>query len=271
MAILVKQSGISSGTVPDTLSNEPFATAGSIFYVDSVTGSDTNAGTLEEAPKATVFGASGALSVATTNVGDMIVCLATHRETVSSTYTFIAGTISIVGKGSGTSRATFTSSVTGQMLSFGAITDVWIENVVFAASTGATTVRLGGCYGLCVKNCQFYCGANDTADCVLIGASSVGTVLDGCTFTASASGAARAIKLSSASNTNGIRIQDCVIDGGSYGWSGAAVSITAAALAWKIRGLTLSNYSDLNISTSGAKGNIIGLTVDESSSWQWNP
>lgn len=276
MAIQVKQSGVATGTAPLTLTRTPYATNASIYYVDSAStlgaASDSNTGLLEELPKATVFGASGALASATSGASTLIVCASTHRETVSSAYTFGAATVSIISKGSGSNRATFTNAVAGTMLATSTFALGRLENLVFAASTAATTSRLTvGAAGWEIRDCQFYCGASDTADCILVNASAEHLVIRGCTFTASVAGATRAVKLASATTTTNILVEDTTFDGGTAGWAGDAFSATAAVTGFRIRNVSLLRYSDMNLGTTGAKGYISGITTDNTSSWTWNP
>ncbi len=273
MAVQVKPNGITTATAPLLLTRAPYITQASIYYVDSITGSDANTGLLQEKPKATVFGASGALSVATGSASTLIVCLSTHRETVSTSYAW--GTIGaiVVSLGSGTNRATFTSSVAGIMLDMTGANagECWLENLIFAASTGVTTARISTDEaGLTIKDCQFNCGANDTADTVLITGSVYRRTVTGCTFTVTAAGAARGLRINSGGSH--VEIEDCTFDGGAYGWAGDACGfVTTACPLFRISNLTLSNYSDLNIGITGCKGRISGLTADATSSWQWTP
>lgn len=271
MAVQVRPNGITTATAPLTLTRTPYVTQASIYYVDSVTGSDSNTGLLQEKPKATVFGASGALSVASSSASTLIVCLATHRETVSSSYAWGVIGAMIIGLGSGTSRPTFTSAVAGIMLDMTGANagECWLENLVFAASTAATTARISTDEaGLTIKDCQFNCGANDTADTVLITGLVYARTISGCTFTVTASGAARGLRINSGGSH--VVIEDCTFDGGAYGWAGDACGfVTTACPLFRIRNLTLSNYSDLNIGVSGCKGYISGYTIDATSSWQW--
>lgn len=273
MAIFSKLEGISSvSTAPSTLSQTPYLTTGGIRYVDSVTGSDSNSGLREEAPKATVFGAAGALSVTTDGVSDLIVCKSTHRETISSAYTFATPMtyVSIVGIGSGTARPTFTSAVAGVAITTAQV-GTRFENLLFAASTAATTSRItitgAGCE---VRDCQFNAGANDGTDQVLInGAADVSVV--GCGFTVTAaggSGSQTALRVIGASPR--LFVEDVTINGGSAGWNGTAFLINSADVdGFRVRNLTLSNYSEWANGTSGSRGYVSGITADATSHWAW--
>jgi hypothetical protein len=258
---------VNPGTEPKSITLEK-------AYVDSATGNDSNTGLLEESPKQSVFGGSGAMASASVvdGAGALVVCAASHREAaISSAYSFSKGGVSIVSKGSGSDRATFTSAVAAQPLftSNGKEYNRF-ENCIFAASTAASTARFNiSNAGWELRDCYFYCGANDAADTVLVSANGVDLALIGCTFKASVAGAARAIKASGA--CAGLLIEDCTVDGGSVGWAGDAVSLAAAITGFRIRNLTLQNYSDLNLSVTAAKGYISGINCDATSSWTWTP
>lgn len=254
MAIIVHPSGLA--TSGPTFATREFIGSAPIYWVNSVTGSDSNAGTVRTLPKATVFGASGAVSVATGGA-NVIVCESTHTETISSASTWSAlggsaGCI-LVSLGSGTARATFTSSVAGVALTIN-VTDVCIENCYFAASTAATTSRITVTSGnFQLKDCQMDLGANDATDGLLLNYTTGGPArVSGCTFksTGAASGTTQVgLRLTGASP--GAFIEDCTFDGGASSFSEAAIDIdTATADRFVIRGLTLQNYSLVKVATT---------------------
>lgn len=280
MAVLVKLNGVASSG-PTTLTDTPYITTGTIIYVDSVTGADANAGTREEKPKATVFGASGALTAATDGASDLIVCLSTHRETISAaafwtTTGLTAGVdltnLSMVGRGTGTSRPQFTSAVAGVGLTVRAVGSR-IENCYFVASTAATTSRItftSTATGGEIKDCYFECGATDD-DCIIVNAATDNRI-EGTTFKATAAPASgtaqRAIRFTGAAVRGMVR--SCIVDGGSVGWTGNAIGgDSATADGFRIQKLTLSNYTKLVFSTAGAKGYISGVTSDTTSAFSW--
>ena len=81
-------------------------TTGTVFYVDSVTGSNGNKGTDPKLPFATV---DAAISACTANKGDTVVVMPGHAETVTATSIAldVAG-VTIVGYGNGLKRPAFT-------------------------------------------------------------------------------------------------------------------------------------------------------------------
>ncbi len=267
MAILVRNSGFSS-TGPDLLIGYPYLSSDTVIFVDSVTGSDSNAGTEEKAPKATVFGASGAISVCTTGQSNMIVCFATHREAVAA-YTWSTAGVTLISRGSGSARAQFTNSdiitVTG--------TEVRIENCYFPAASAAINRKFSiGASGFEMRDCKLDGGANEATDLVLVNAVANAT-FRGCTFsvTASVTGTTRTGLRITGASTNAL-VESCTFDGGSYGWtSGYACKVESATTdRFRLRDLTLSNYSFAGASTTGAKGMIGGShSVDATSGFTW--
>ncbi len=81
-------------------------TTGTVRFVNSVTGSDNNAGTDPAAPKATL---QAAIDLCTANKGDKIIVMAGHAETVTSTSINLSKAgVSIICLGNGLERPTFT-------------------------------------------------------------------------------------------------------------------------------------------------------------------
>ena len=81
-------------------------TTGTVIFVNSVTGSNDNAGTDPGSPKATV---QGAISVATASKGDKIICMPGHAETVTATSINLSKAgVHVICIGTGLARPTFT-------------------------------------------------------------------------------------------------------------------------------------------------------------------
>jgi hypothetical protein len=265
MAIVSKQSGISTATGPTWL-GESLVTSDTIFWVDSVTGADVNAGE-EWLPKATLFGASGAIAACTTSNSNIIVCKKTHRETLTGAYTFSFNGVTVVSLGSGTDRAQiqsagFTISVSG--------TEVRMHNLYFPASSGTCTSRItvtGA--GFEFYEGQIDSGSNDTTDGLLISAVAHATVR-GSTFKATGrpSGTTQRGLRNTGASTN-MLVEDCTFDGGTVGYSDACLKIdTATADRFRLRSITLQNYAVAKISTSGIKG-FATYTADATSRLDW--
>lgn len=271
MALILQPAGLATSG-PSFVTDE-FWGSNNTIWVDSVTGNDANAGTRREKPKATVFGAAGAHSVCTANEANVIVCLNTHRETISGAFTWSAGGATLISLGSGTDRATITSAVAGVAITVTGA-NAWFENIYFAASTAATTAQIsnttGG--GLVLKDCQFDSGSNDANDSVLLNFTTNGNAhVRGCTFKSTVLPAgATQVGLRVTGASPGAIIEDCTFDGNGIGWTlGAFVIDTNTADRFKIRRLTLQNYSVGKITVSGIKGNITVKSCDATSRVEW--
>jgi hypothetical protein len=271
MAVIHRPSGLSTATGPRILTAGPYLSSDTVIYVDSVTGSDSNTGLREELPKASVFGASGALSVCTTLQSHLVMCLKTHRETVASAYSTAKGNCTVASLGAGTDRATFTSAVAGIACDVAGIGMRW-ENVYFAASTAATTAWFrASAVGFELRDCWFDLGASDYTDSVLINAVA-NCVVRGTTFkcTATESTGTARIGVRVTGAATGCLIEGCTFDGSSYGWSsGYALRIESTTTdGYRIRGCTAQNRSVISVAT-GAKGYISDISTDATSRYEW--
>jgi hypothetical protein len=129
------QTQIKGGLLVDgvpTLGSSLPMTLGSYFFVDSVTGNDSNDGLSKESPLATI---TAALALCTASKGDVIVLFPTHAETIA-----VAGGItvskigvSIIGLGNGSNRPTLTFSAVGSTFAVTAAA-VTISNIRVTSS-----------------------------------------------------------------------------------------------------------------------------------------
>jgi hypothetical protein len=115
-------------------------TTGSIFFVDSVTGSSGNSGETIGSPLAT---ADQATNKCTANKGDVVYFLPNHAETLGDNKTSwvpdIAG-VTYVGLGNGTDRPEFTFSGTSSEIEIGAA-NITFKNLRFKG--GVSAIDLG--------------------------------------------------------------------------------------------------------------------------------
>jgi hypothetical protein len=104
---------------------------GSYFYVDSVTGNNSNDGT-KESPLATI---TAALALCTASNGDVIVLFPTHAETIATAGGITVSKIgvTILGLGRGSNRPTLTFSAVGSTLAVTAAS-VTISNIRVTSS-----------------------------------------------------------------------------------------------------------------------------------------
>lgn len=195
-----KQSGGMFEVVNETL------TTGSIFFVDSATGTNSvGGGRNPDSPLATL---DYAIGLCTASKGDMIYVMPGHAETITAADGFdadVAG-IRIIGMGWGDLRPTFTFTQTASDVAIGA-NNVWIENLRFVAGVSAVVrgVNVEGKTGVVFKNCEWYWGGTtgyDFVDSLILAAGSSRCIIDNCRFLAEpgVAGAATAVKLSGASH-----------------------------------------------------------------------
>ena len=274
MAITTWVNGLSSSTGPNYVGYKPTWTSGTVLWVDSQTGDDDNDGLLEELPKATL---ASAVDDAGTDNADTIIIKSGHQETLSSSQSFSSKAgLTIVGLGTGNNRPRFTCSGTVDMWAVNA-SNIWIENIYFAASTGEALSRLKIVEpGVTVKDCYFQCGTQDTTDTVFLGPDSTNCRLTGCTFVSTGTTSAqpgRAVFCNEA--ILGIVMEDCTFDGGSGGWSDNAVSIVSGestpAKFFRFINTVFTGYSDMGIGGEGAEGSIVGVVQSGTGSVTWVP
>jgi len=225
---------------------------GNVYWVDSVSGSDANAGTEPELPKATW---TSAYSVASSN--DVILCAANHVETISGAATLATANVTTIGLAVGSSMPRFTSAVAGAMWTVTGAASKFF-NCYFPASTAATTARIAisTATNVLLDGCYFECGANDTTNCVSIAAA--GARIEHTSFVATASRPARAINITAA--VADVHLRDVLVDGGSYGWSSHAIDNTSAAATRVFaQDVRLANRSDFFMSVTGSSYQMFGV------------
>lgn len=226
--------------------------SGNVRWVSSThtAASDANTGLERELPKATWTSAYSASSA-----GDVIVCEASHAETISVANVLGTADVLTVGLGSGSSKPRFTSAVAGVMWTLNTNL-LGFCNLYFPASTAATTIRIS-CNGAVgrVWNCDFECGANDTTSTIQVTGNNVW--LESLTFLATASRPARAIRVTGA--VTDLAVKDVLLDGSSYGWANPALSVEAAVTRAHLENVRLANYSDVVFTTTGATYKLFGV------------
>lgn len=183
------------------------STTGTVFYVDSATGSDvTNDGRSSSRPRATL---DSAIGLCTANKGDVIVVMPGHTETIAAANGFdadVAG-ITIVGLGQGASRPTFNFTATASDVAVGAAS-VKFLNLRFVAGISAVvrgvSVEAAGT-DFHMEGCEFYWGGTtgwDFVTSVLVAAGAHRATFINNRFLAepAVAGASEAIRLSGASH-----------------------------------------------------------------------
>jgi hypothetical protein len=202
---------------------------GEVYWVNSVTGDNANAGTNRLEPKATL---AGAISAATTANGDIIIIESGHTETSATEITIDKSNLKIYGLGTGTTKPTFTVNGNVDLINFSA-SMIEINNLRFAKGTAAHTARVninGGVHA--VRNCDFICGVNDLNSITIESPSgtTIYPTIEGCTFTIEEDGPDTGIVIQAAIAT-GVNIISNTFDGGDYNFDlGGVYTSTATKL-----------------------------------------
>jgi hypothetical protein len=157
----------------------PIVTTGTIYFVDD-SGSNNNSGLDPDQPFATLAYAE---SQCTAGVGDVIVLMPGHAETVATAITLNTQGLRVVGLGHGALRPNFTVGVAGDIITLDA-DDIWVDNIMFTghATTAATSfINVNGNDDILVSNCLFM-GLADPVEMITIAASSDRLHFRDCTF-----------------------------------------------------------------------------------------
>lgn len=253
---------MASYVYPDGLggsSGDSLATAGGlhitdglgVYFVDSATGNDSNAGTDRAQPKATLASAITAASD-----DEFIVLLDGHAETLTAEQA-IAERLTIIGEGSSGGKPTvkFTmNSATAQMFNVTG-TNVEFRNIFFEEQSQANSGSLisvnAGRFAMI--GCYLEADGNSDAECVLLTGSAEEFWLESCTFVSTGTSVTdvpeNAVRVSGA--VADCTIRDCIFDGGTYGWeSGRAYDETAAVTRLRATGISLLRGASMRINAS---------------------
>jgi hypothetical protein len=252
-----------TGTVfengPALLQLSPAYLSANVQWVDTINGSNANAGTTPELP---VKGVAQAITNISSTPNQLIIIGEGSTETLSGSQAFSTAGTYIIGCGVGATRPRYTCSGSVSLFAASAA-GIRFRNIYFPASTAAATARINiTAAGCTVRDCYFECGASDTGSGLILGSGSSNSTVRDTTFLATASRPATAITVSSASTDN--RFESVVIDGGSFGWTAAAFNVTGAALRIGIEGVSMLRRSDY-ASITGCTYQLFGLTNDGTS------
>ncbi len=112
------------------LGAESLFTTGKVYFVNSVTGSNDNAGLDPTAPKATV---QGAISACTASNGDKVVVMVGHAETVTATSINLSKAgVTVICLGAGSNRPTFTYGAAAATITVSAANCAWMGGLMVA-------------------------------------------------------------------------------------------------------------------------------------------
>lgn len=242
------------GTTGDTLVvARPFLTTGDVWYVNSANGVDaaSPAGKQRTAPLATVAQAIANAA----NDGDDIVCLPGHTETLTSALA-ITKVVRIIGEGSGIgSMPKFIRNHGSNGLITMASGSIELRNLYFPIGLLAnSTVRVAlgaGTGDSRVIGCYFECGATDTGAALDLN-SCLRARIEGCTFISTSTTTAPHSAIKMATANNDVSILNCVLSGGTKGWSNQyALDATGGACTrLRIENLSLLLDSDVGLHAS---------------------
>lgn len=233
--------------------------SGTIVFLDTINGSNASSGLAPELPVQTL-----AQAVTNSSANGIILIGAGSAETLGSSQTLSLAGLHIIGCGAGTSRPRYTCSGTSISMFAPSATGIVIENLYFPSSSGASNQRIGITGGTVeVRDCYFECGGQDTDHAITVAGSGANAYIKGCTFASVASRPFSGLGVTAA--LADVAVEDCVFDGGSFGWSGDAFRVTGTATRLKIRNVSLIRRSDFNLTPTATSYKAFGLTGDGTS------
>lgn len=147
--------GLISNAATHLLGAGSLFTTGTVFYVDSVTGTNGNLGIDPKSPKGTV---AGALLACTANKGDKIMVMPNHAETITATSLDlnVAG-VSIINMGNGkTDQPTYTFDAAASTIDVSAADISWMGGYFTATKLDvASAFTTGAAKGFSVEGGLF--------------------------------------------------------------------------------------------------------------------
>jgi len=214
-------------------------TGGSIFFVDSNTGTDAAGwGQNPSAPVATIDYAVG---LCTASKGDIIYVMPQHAETVTSAITVDIAGVSIIGMGTGANMPTITPNGAIDAMTVTAA-DVLIENLIFAVpGTDAQTADINVAGARCTIRNTVHHGSttnNNKVDIITLTATAHDARLEGVKIYNDTVEVVSGITLEGACKRvtiTGVVVQD------SIGFTNGALSDEATALQLYVDDSVFSN------------------------------
>jgi hypothetical protein len=176
--------GITSFGIPQFGNGDIPTMLGSVFFVDSATGSAANNGLDKANALATI---DGAVNKCTASKGDVIIVLPGHSETLTAAITCDIAGITIIGLGEGTLRPQLT---VGGVIDGITITadNVTIDNLYFNEATAAATANINiAAANAKLRRIHMDCGTNDV-DVITVTATGELPTIEDCTVLITANG-----------------------------------------------------------------------------------
>jgi hypothetical protein len=243
--------GLGATTGDALATGSPFYSSGTVYYVSSVLGDDTNSGLSRLDPKATLASAQTAGSA-----GDIVVLAADHTETLTAKLT-ISKALTIIGEGtaSGVPTATFINNQAAANMMEITSDDVQFRNVKFPAETQSNSaVRITTAKDkITFKGCYFEINKFSTDSTIEFTTGASNIIIENTTFISTAvSGDATplaALEISAA--TDGILLDGVTFDGGTIGFRAFALLASAAAMTnVRVENLSLLRGADVDFHAS---------------------
>jgi len=182
-------------------------TTGSIFFVDSSTGSNSNAGTDKDSPVATV---DYAIGLCTASKGDIIYVMPGHAETTTAIAWDVVG-IEILGIGHGASRPKLTASTGASDLIDVTVASGHLDNIILAGAASGCTALIdlsSAADDFWLSNFRLESGAAPTAQMTIQPGANDGLIEHGL-FIGTAAGLAKCIAFEN--STDGTDNEDWII------------------------------------------------------------
>jgi hypothetical protein len=233
MPITPYDNGVSSYGIP-VVGNGSYITTGSIFFVDSATGNNSNSGTDSEHPVATIDYAMG---LCTANKNDIIFVMPNHTENIATANAIkcdVEG-VSIIGLGIGNNRPELVFTAISTCDIEVDSDSVTFENIVFNTGSSTGTTQPLACIDVDDNHCSIInCHFNNTGVYpakVLVNLDTNANdfkMLGTSVFSASDGGdAVIQIGDSASADVRGVEISNCWMVGD---WDVGAIATEASAL-----------------------------------------
>ena len=202
--------------------------SGALWYVDSVTGSDSYTGTERKQPLATI-----AQAQTNASAGDTVIIMDGHSETYTAALTLNVAHVSYFGSGlaSGKPTASITMNHASQNTFIIGAAGIELHNLYFPANTVANseeTISVGNYVGTWIENCYFEADETQNDSIIDISQGGTDTIIEGCTFVSTATSAAdpplSAIHMGQGHTRP--MIKGNTFDGGTIGWAAGGYGFT---------------------------------------------
>lgn len=228
--------------------------SGAIQWLDTIGGNNSNAGTEPELPVATF-----AQALTNSAANGLIIIGEGSTETLATSQAVSTAGLHIIGCGAGALRPRYTCSGTVNLFAASAA-GIRFRNLYFPASTAAATSRVNftAASGE-VRECYFECGALDSGTATIVGANAHNTHVKDTTYITTALRPASGLLISG--DDTDCRVERCIFDGGSFGWTTAAFKVTGGAVRLGIENVSLLRRSDYT-SVTGVSYQAFGLSSD---------